>query len=159
MNKSELDERRLDKPEGPQPSVSPQPIKTSGKIQAIVSREHSGPLPAPEDMARYEAILSGAAERIFKKFEEQASHRMEVEKTALNADVHAQQAQLKIVYNREKSVAKSDLLGQTLGALIALGAIAGAIYLGSVGQITAAVALCGIPLASIIQAMRTRNER
>ncbi|MCL2179038.1 MAG: DUF2335 domain-containing protein [Proteobacteria bacterium] len=137
--------------------MSEQKIKASGQIQTIVAREHSGPLPAPEDMARYEAILSGAAERIFKKFEEQASHRMEVERTALNADIHAQQAQLKIVSNREKSIAKSDLLGQTLGALIALGAVVGAIFLGSVGQIGAAIALCGIPLASIIQAMRNRG--
>jgi uncharacterized membrane protein len=110
-------------------------------------------------MERYEAVLSGAAERIFKKFEEQASHRMEIEKAALNADIRAQQTHLHIASGRENAIARGDLFGQALGALVALGAIAGAIYLGFAGQTAAAVALCSIPLASIIQAMRTRPGR
>ena len=129
-----------------------------GQLRAFISREHSGPLPAPEDMERYEAVLSGAAERIFRKFEEQASHRMEIEKVALNADIQAQQTHLHIVARRENAVSRSDLFGQTLGALVALGAIVGAIFLGFSGQTGAAVALCSIPLASIIQAMRTRGR-
>jgi len=162
MGNDKLDKRPHDNPGGHSPEESKpgelqQQLKTSSQLRAFISREHSGPLPAPEDMERYEGVLSGAAERIFRKFEEQASHRMEIEKAALNADIQAQQTHLLIVANRENSAARSDLFGQTLGALIALGAIGGAIYLGFAGQTGAAVALCSIPLVSIIQAMRTRK--
>ncbi|PIQ30327.1 MAG: hypothetical protein COS35_13425 [Zetaproteobacteria bacterium CG02_land_8_20_14_3_00_50_9] len=36
---------------------------------------HSGPLPAPEDFAKYENILPGAAERILSMAENEARHR------------------------------------------------------------------------------------
>lgn len=38
--------------------------------QLVYSREHKGPLPAPEDFKEYEDILPGAADRILKMAEE-----------------------------------------------------------------------------------------
>jgi uncharacterized membrane protein len=44
---------------------------------------HSGPLPSPTTLARYEEILPGAAHRILVMAEAQATHRMEMESRAL----------------------------------------------------------------------------
>ncbi len=40
----------------------------------------SGPLPPPEDFAKYEEVLPGATDRILKMAEEQSEHRMYCEK-------------------------------------------------------------------------------
>jgi len=42
-----------------------------------------GPLPPPEDLAKYEHTLPGAAERIFGMAESQASHRQSLEKSVV----------------------------------------------------------------------------
>jgi uncharacterized membrane protein len=40
---------------------------------------HSGPLPPPEDLAKYNMIVPDAAERILRMAEKQQAHRMELE--------------------------------------------------------------------------------
>lgn len=47
----------------------------------------SGPLPHPSDLAKYEQITPGAAERIIKMAENQAAHRQELEKKVINSGV------------------------------------------------------------------------
>jgi uncharacterized membrane protein len=44
-----------------------------------VAEFRSGPLPTPEDYARYEVVLPGAAERILKLVEIQSAHRQKLE--------------------------------------------------------------------------------
>jgi len=44
---------------------------------------HSGPLPDPEALAKYNDIIPDAAERILKMAESQASHRQELEQYVL----------------------------------------------------------------------------
>ena len=44
-------------------------------IIARFEKMHSGPLHAPEDFAKYENILPGAAERILSMAENEARHR------------------------------------------------------------------------------------
>jgi len=44
---------------------------------------HAGPLPAPRDLADYEIILPGAADRILTMAENQAKHRMAIETRVL----------------------------------------------------------------------------
>lgn len=51
------------------------------------SISYSGPLPVPEHLARYEQILPGAAERIFKMAEEQSVHRRALESKVINSGV------------------------------------------------------------------------
>lgn len=48
---------------------------------------YSGPLPAPADLERYDAVVPGMAERLLAKFEQQADHRMALEKHVVHADV------------------------------------------------------------------------
>ncbi|WP_156358365.1 DUF2335 domain-containing protein [Sphingobium sp. Leaf26] len=44
-------------------------------VATMVRRVHSGPLPAPETYAQYEAVHAGAAERILKMAEKEQDHR------------------------------------------------------------------------------------
>jgi uncharacterized membrane protein len=46
----------------------------------------SAPLPHPSEMERYEQILPGAAERIFKVFEDQSKHRQTLEKRVIDSE-------------------------------------------------------------------------
>jgi uncharacterized membrane protein len=48
----------------------------------------SSPMPPPEDLQAYNQIVPGAAERILVIFENQVRHRQELEKRALNAEIH-----------------------------------------------------------------------
>lgn len=41
--------------------------------------QYSGPLPKPEDLAKYEQVIPGAAERIIKMAEREMQHRHEYE--------------------------------------------------------------------------------
>ena len=53
----------------------PQPSK---KVSTAIIREQhtfSGPLPPPEDLARYDQVVPGAAERIIKMAENEMMHR------------------------------------------------------------------------------------
>jgi uncharacterized membrane protein len=46
---------------------------------------HVGPLPPPEQLAKYNMVVEDGADRIFTIFEEQARHRMTLEKTHLDS--------------------------------------------------------------------------
>ena len=52
-----------------------QQAQTSNVEHIVVSRQFSGPIPPPETMAKYENIVLGAAERILKMAENEASTR------------------------------------------------------------------------------------
>lgn len=52
--------------------------------QEIQASAFSGPLPPPEAMAQYEAILPGFTDRVLTNFEKQSAHRMELEKGAIS---------------------------------------------------------------------------
>jgi uncharacterized membrane protein len=57
--------------------------------QVIREERHhfQGPLPQSGDFAAYERTLPGAADRILKMAENQASHRQTLERRALSADL------------------------------------------------------------------------
>jgi uncharacterized membrane protein len=44
--------------------------------ETIQASAYSGPLPPPEAMAKYEAILPGFTDRLLTNFEKQSTHRM-----------------------------------------------------------------------------------
>jgi uncharacterized membrane protein len=49
--------------------------------------EHfSGPLPSPDILERYDQIVPGLADRVVTVFEEQATHRMDLERTVIKGD-------------------------------------------------------------------------
>jgi uncharacterized membrane protein len=50
---------------------------------AAFAASYSGPLPPPEQLAGYERVLPGAADRILAMAESQAEHRQNLEQTAI----------------------------------------------------------------------------
>ena len=51
-----------------------------------VRRRWSGPLPSPEHLAGYEAVLQGLADRIVLMWERQQAHRIQMESSGLQLD-------------------------------------------------------------------------
>ena len=58
-----------------------------GQILREEQIHYQGPLPQPEDFAAYERVLRGAADRILKMAENQATHRQGMERRALTGDI------------------------------------------------------------------------
>ena len=72
---------------------------------------YQGPLPKPDDFAAYERVLPGAADRILKMAEQQATHRQGLERRALSGDI------------------VKSMMGTILAYITFGGAMAGAVYL------------------------------
>ncbi len=55
-------------------------------VGMILHKSHSGPLPPPEDLAHYDAICPGAADRIITMAESNMEHRQSMEKTLIKSE-------------------------------------------------------------------------
>lgn len=120
-----------------------------------VAKHHSGPLPAPEDLARYEQLLPGAAERIIAMAELEQKHRVTMERDAMDSDHQHRNEVIAAQRENARSVFRSDMAGQVLGASIALGCVGGAIYSVYAGANPwVPIAFVSIPVAGIIKAVR-----
>ncbi len=95
----------------------------------IEARSFSGPVPPPELLREYEAILPGSAGRIFAMAEKQQNHRISLESVAVPAREHRA--------NR----------GQVFALVVALAGLAVAAYAVGQGQQWAAIAIGGADLA------------
>jgi uncharacterized membrane protein len=62
--------------------------RSNGQPIGIVHHQESfsGPVPHPEIIEKYEKILPGAAERIFKSWENQTEHRQSLERSVVKTD-------------------------------------------------------------------------
>lgn len=72
--------------------LPPKQKKEIGKIllqkhTQITSTSFSGPLPHPSLLQGYESVIKGGAERILKMAENQAEHRMSIEKTVVGSQM------------------------------------------------------------------------
>jgi len=109
--------------------VSPEEKRAGAIIQAAVEMSRfSGPLPHPDDLAKYEQVLSGAADRIISMAERQAAHRQSLEKAVILSNV---------------AIQKWGLGSAFVLALIAIG---GGVWLSLKG-------LSGVGLTAIISAL------
>ncbi|MCO6548312.1 MAG: DUF2335 domain-containing protein [Gilliamella sp.] len=124
--------------------------------QTVTATHREGPIPDSNEMAAYENIHEGFADRILVMAEENGKHRREIEKIALEADATNKKA---VIENDRISI-KSFNIGRLVGAFVSLVAISGAIYLGANdGSEVTAVALVALPVASIIQAIIGNNKK
>jgi uncharacterized membrane protein len=95
---------------------------------AVEISRYSGPLPPPEDLAKYEQILSGSADRIIRMAEQQATHRQHLEAVAIGSNATTQK------------------WGLACAFIIAMSAICGGIWLSLRG-------MSGAGLTAIIGAL------
>jgi len=59
-------------------------LRTS--VFSVLQKFHHGPLPPPEDFAAYEAVLSGACDRILSMAEAQQQHVFSLNQTRIDGD-------------------------------------------------------------------------
>ena len=55
--------------------------------QSVLAKSHRGPLPPPDDMEKYCLLIPNGGDRIMARHEKQSDHRMEIEKTTINAQM------------------------------------------------------------------------
>ena len=69
-------------------STQPQRAQDAVALQVTHQRTeiHSGPLPHPEVLRQYDALIPNGADRILRLVEKQSEHRMELEKKVVYSD-------------------------------------------------------------------------
>ena len=104
--------------------------------QVEVREAWAGPLPPPAALERFNQIIPNGADRIVTMAEKEQAHRLEYEKTGLEATVCESRR------------------GQVLGAIISVVAVCGAIFTAYIGAHWAvSVALVGVPVLGIVRAI------
>ncbi|MDR0378899.1 MAG: DUF2335 domain-containing protein [Candidatus Accumulibacter sp.] len=94
----------------------------------------TGPIPPPEYLERYNQIVPGTAKIIVDAFERESRHRQELETSAQNANIAAQQKQQTMIAERDKAIFKSDAIGQGCGIALSIACVGGAVILLPMGM-------------------------
>ncbi len=117
--------------------------QSEGQHQLIVANQQwAGPLPPPSLLQGYDEVLPGCAERIVRSMEREQEHRHEMDKRLVDT--------YRTVYTR----------GQAIASVVALGSLAGAIYLGINGQTAPSVAALTVGLGQAVLAfLGFKNDR
>jgi uncharacterized membrane protein len=117
----------------PQPHANPPPAPRQPQTQTVSFQAEivQGPLPDPQVLARYDAIVQGAAERIIAMAERDGQHLQSVEKMRITA----------MFYERR--------LGQIFGFLIALSGLSASVFLAYTGHEVTASVIGGATLVSL----------
>jgi uncharacterized membrane protein len=105
----------------------------NGEI-TVEQKFHSGPLPSPEDLHRYNTILPGLADRIVHMAEQQSTHRQKLESRVVWFD------------------GARIILGLVFGFAIALGGVVAGAYLILSGHSVAGLTSLLVPLGVIVGA-------
>jgi uncharacterized membrane protein len=113
--------------------------------QAVVSAWH-GPLPSPADLAQFEQVLPGMADRIMTMAEAQGQHRREIESRAVTTAIRTQ------------------YIGVCFGFVTAMVAIGGGIYLiasgfQTTGLVSILATLVGLVSAFVFGRQRLQGDR
>ena len=111
-----------------------QPVAQQHELTEITRQvsEYRGPIPKPEDLAQYDAILPGSAERILAMAEDQASHRRDLESRALDAKMR-----------------QTDR-GQHYGLTIGLVGLVASAFMASIGAVVPAGIVGGTTIVSLV---------
>src|SRR6266702_7579052 len=119
----------------------------SAQKQAVVAASFSGPLPPPSLLGQYEQIVPGSAERIIRTFEAEVSHRHEMERVLVDADVKV-----------HKSTITEIRIGQILAFVLSLCFLGGGTFLAYHGKQLAGAFLGSTGLVGIVSAFLTSRK-
>jgi len=136
--------------------ATPQPVAHAHVIQ---QKFHQGPIPPSEELANYDRIAPGAAERIIRMAEEQAAHRRELETRSLQADIESTQMKMTVEHESVHGPILNERIGIILGWTVGIACVGGAIYstVRGAGALVIGAFLC-LPVASIIRALRSGGK-
>ncbi len=108
------------------------PPATQGPGSVTVAITHEGPLPHPEILEAYNQVAPGAADRIIRMAEQQASHRRQIESSVVQA------------------ATREALLGQIFGFLIGVTGLLAAAYIAVHGQGAVAAIIATVDLVALV---------
>ncbi len=129
-----------------QPSTPQHRVTATQRRVASVSHAviRSGPLPPPEDLAKYNDIIPDGANRILSMAEQQQKHRMYLEKVVIESD------------------SRRAWAGLIAGLVVALALLGAGTYLIATGHETGGTVLVGLDLATVVGSFiygtRTRQQ-
>jgi len=133
--------------------VSPEEKReTIAMLQAAVEvSRYSGPLPRPEDLAKYEQVLPGSADRIIRMAEQQATHRQNLEKLVVESNTGIQKWGLVCAF----VIALSAIVG---GVLLSLKGMSGAGLASIIGALAALVGVFVYGKSAQRKELREKSE-
>lgn len=113
------------------------PIRLAGGVALRVQQTEvwQGQFPPPDAIERYEKVSSGSFDRLITMAEKQQDASIEGNREA------------------RRNLRADTQRGHYLGALIAVLAIAGAVYCAVIGQPWVAAALVGVPVLAVARAL------
>jgi len=76
--------RKKNTPKKNQPVPSKNHIQTTRQVTQF---QYQGPLPPASELAKYEEIIPGGADRLIASVEQQSAHRQEIEKKVIESDI------------------------------------------------------------------------
>lgn len=126
----------------PAPANRP-PQNVSVPTQRVVTTQqfHSGPIPPPDALERYDRIVPGAAERILRMAEAQAAHAHMIESAALQSDIEARRTAQGI-----------EKRGQIFGLVLGLASLFFGVWLALSGHDWAATTLFATCAGALVTA-------
>jgi uncharacterized membrane protein len=136
--------------------ATPQPVAHAHVFQ---QKFHHGPIPPSEELANYDRIVVGAAERIIRMAEDQAAHRRDLETRSLQADIESAQMKMTVEHESVHGPIINERIGIILGWTVGIACVGGAIYsaVRGSGALVIGAFLC-LPVASIIRALRSNGK-
>ncbi|UIX82261.1 DUF2335 domain-containing protein [Xylella fastidiosa] len=126
-------------PQSPSGLEAP-PLQQERRSISVARSSWSGPLPAPDQLARFDEIVPGAAERIIKMAEQEGEHSREVQMLTVKAIIGLQRA---------------GLLSALMVAMLGLGL---SFFLGITNHDTVAAILGGTSLTTVVLAFLRKNK-
>ena len=120
------------------------PSRQTQVTQVEAHHQYNGPIPEAREMASYEAINPGFADRILKMAENQAAHRQEIEKVTIKAN------------------ARNSTMGVVVGGIIGMtGIICGTVIILSGYEASGLVAIIGqlVGLAGVFVYGKWSNKK
>ena len=118
------------------------------RSRGFLFKASKGPIPEPENLERYDALVPGFADKYLNLFlqelSKEAEHRRELESRALRLDEDGLRVEEKIIARNQR---RSEW-GLLVGTVITIAALAGGIWLVSIGKNYGA-AIAGSTLPSL----------
>lgn len=112
-------------------------------VELMLSRteEHSGPLPSPDYLERYDKIIPNGGERIMQMAEKQQNHRIKIENKVIT------------------SQSRQSVLGQIFGFILGIAGLASSTYLALNGQTTVAGIIGGTTVVGLVSVFVIGKKR
>jgi uncharacterized membrane protein len=133
--------------------VQTNPVDASKANPVLTSLQASftaGPIPAPEILEHYNAIVPGSADIIISVFDRQASHRQALEVRSVEIQAESLREHFELMRASQKSDYRLAMCGQISAFLITMSFLFGSVYCIVSGFPTSGTILGGLSLTTLV---------